>query len=241
MGDKTDELEKNAKDAFEALDEVEAAESAHVKKYSTVWLKAGALKSEKSAAKLSAMSAEFGGDGFVRELREALERGCMVCAFYRKRQMYGCFVFEVNEMTVSDKTSLICRLTRSFVHSSADGLGGEMRSVAQGQLKVRLAEEIMFSDRKCDGYEIDGHIYMFKGNKTYLLKGTMIGLVLGVMYGIILDNLALGICFGVCFGMALSMALFGSSHGRGSSVSEAEKVDDASTAADADKALISQD
>lgn len=154
------------------------------------------------------------------ELRESLKKGLPVYGFFRKKQMWSCFIFEKEEIArdsltpepESGKDMLsIYKLRKYYIHPDVDNLTEDMMEAAHGNMYQNVID--VFGDGKSDGFFLRDKIYVCKRDKTTGAPlGIIIGVALGIVYGMLFDNLALGISIGFCFGISFSMIWGTSTH-----------------------------
>lgn len=154
------------------------------------------------------------------ELRESLKKGLPVYGFFRKKQMWSCFVFEKEEIArdlltpepESGKDVLsIYKLRKYYIHPEVEDLADDMMEVAHSNVYQNVID--VFGDGKSDGFFLRDKIYVCKRDKTTGAPlGIIIGVALGIVYGMLFDNLALGISIGFCFGISFSMIWGTSTH-----------------------------
>ena len=154
------------------------------------------------------------------ELRESLKKGLPVYGFFRKKQMWSCFIFEKEEIArdsltpepESGKDMLsIYKLRKYYIHPDVDNLTEDMMEAAHGNMYQKVID--VFGDDKSDGFLLKDKIYVCKRDKsTGAPLGIIIGVALGIVYGMLFDNLALGISIGFCFGISFSMIWGTSTH-----------------------------
>ena len=188
-----------------------------VKGYSVTAITERMLKKNKLG---DAMTAVCSKKELEEEIRESLEKGLPVYGFFRKKQMWSCFIFEKEEIArdsltpepESGKDMLsIYKLRKYYIHPDVDNLTEDMMEAAHGNVYQKVID--VFGDDKSDGFLLKDKIYVCKRDKsTGAPFGILIGVALGIVYGMMFDNLALGISIGFCFGISFSMIWGTSTH-----------------------------
>ncbi len=154
------------------------------------------------------------------EIRESLKKGLPVYGFFRKKQMWSCFIFEKEEIAKDVLTPepengkdmlSIYKLRKYYIHPDVENLTEDMMEAAHGNVYQKVID--VFGDDKSDGFLLRDKIYVCKRDKsTGAPFGILIGVALGIVYGMLFDNLALGISIGFCFGISFSMIWGTSTH-----------------------------
>ena len=160
------------------------------------------------------------------QIKECNASGLPVVGFFRKKKMFGCFIFEKITIKkdslepipdIDTDTLNIIRIKNCYVHEDAKNVEAEMLEVAHHDAYTVLTESMMNgSDKnKFDGLTWNNLVYVVKKDKKNggYLAGLPIGIALGIVYGMLFENLILGICIGLCLGMCLGMSygnIFGS-------------------------------
>lgn len=188
-----------------------------VKGYSVTAITERTLKKNKLGDVMTAVCSK---KELEEEIRENLKKGFPVYGFFRKKQMWGCFLFDKSDISrkelspepEGDKDTLcIYKLRKSYVHPDAENLHEDMAEVAHSNVYQNVLD--VFGDGKTDGFMWKDRVYVCKREKsTGIPYGLAIGIALGIIYGMLLDNLALGISLGVCFGISFGMIWGTSTH-----------------------------
>lgn len=160
------------------------------------------------------------------QIKECNASGLPVVGFFRKKKMFGCFIFEKATIKkdslepipdIDTDTLNIIRIKNCYVHEDAKNVEAEMLEVAHHDAYTVLTESMMDgSDKnKFDGLTWNNLVYIVKKDKKNggYLAGLPIGIALGIIYGMLFENLILGICIGLCLGMCFGMSygnIFGS-------------------------------
>lgn len=160
------------------------------------------------------------------QIKECNASGLPVVGFFRKKKMFGCFIFEKIAIKkdslepipdIDTDTLNIIRIKNCYVHEDAKNVEAEMLEVAHHDAYTVLTESMMNgSDKnKFDGLTWNNLVYVVKKDKKNggYLAGLPIGIALGIIYGMLFENLILGICIGLCLGMCFGMSygnIFGS-------------------------------
>ena len=160
------------------------------------------------------------------QIKECNASGLPVVGFFRKKKMFGCFIFEKITIKkdslepipdIDTDTLNIIRIKNCYVHEDAKNVEAEMLEVAHHDAYTVLTESMMDgSDKnKFDGLTWNNLVYIVKKDKKNggYLAGLPIGIALGIIYGMLFENLILGICIGLCLGMCFGMSygnIFGS-------------------------------
>lgn len=215
-----------------------------VKGYSVTAITERTLKKNKLG---DAMTAVCSKKELEEEIRENLKKGFPVYGFFRKKQMWGCFLFDKSDISRKElspepeggnDTLTIYKLRKSYVHPDAENVHEDMAEVAHSNVYQSVLD--VLGDGKTDGFMWKDRVYVCKREKsTGIPYGLVMGIALGVIYGMLFDNLALGISLGVCFGISFSM-IWGTSthryavHGMtdGSESEDMENVEDRTEASD---------
>ena len=152
------------------------------------------------------------------ELRGSLKKGLPVYGFFRKKQMWSCFIFEKEEIARDSLTPepesgkdvlSIYKLRKYYIHPEVEDLADDMMEVAHSNVYQNVID--VFGDGKSDGFFLRDKIYVCKRDKTTGAPlGIIIGVALGIVYGMLFDNL--GISIGFCFGISFSMIWGTSTH-----------------------------
>ncbi len=188
-----------------------------VKGYSVIPITERMLKKHKLG---DAMAEVCDVNELENEIRESLKRGLPVYGFFRKKQMWSCFIFEKEEIAKDSLTPepesgkdmlSIYKLRKYYIHPDVDNLTEDMMEAAHGNVYQKVID--VFGDDKSDGFLLKDKIYVCKRDKsTGAPFGILIGVALGIVYGMLFDNLALGISIGFCFGISFSMIWGTSTH-----------------------------
>lgn len=188
-----------------------------VKGYSVTAITERTLKKNKLG---DAMTAVCSKKELEEEIRENLKKGFPVYGFFRKKQMWGCFLFDKSDISRKElspepeggkDTLCIYKLRKAYVHPDAESVYDDMMEVAHSNVYQSVLD--VLGDGKTDGFMWKDRVYVCKREKsTGIPYGLAIGIALGVIYGMVFDNLALGISLGTCFGISFSMIWGTSAH-----------------------------
>lgn len=153
------------------------------------------------------------------EIKEAIETGCPVWGYFKKKQMWSCYIFEkvqIDKATIkpapengNDILNMF-KLKHEYIHPEVEQYYDKMKAGIFTGIKETSLEEGMHTDSK--GTMADGFIW---GNDTYVIKktdksgfpfGILYGLSIGICFGMAMDNIPIGICLGIAIGSGLSTA-----------------------------------
>lgn len=153
------------------------------------------------------------------EIKEAIEADCPVWGYFKKKQMWSCYIFEKVQI---DKSTIkpapengndilnMFKLKHEYIHPEVEQYYDKMKASIFTGIKGTALEGDLHTDSK--EAMPDGFIW---GNDTYVIKktgkngfpfGILYGLSIGILFGIAMDNIPIGICFGIAIGSGLSTA-----------------------------------
>lgn len=148
------------------------------------------------------------------EIREALKNNCPVWGYFKKKQMWSCYIFEkvqiakdsVTPVPQTNKDNLtMYRIKHMYIHPDVEQYSVQMMQGIFSGIK----EHVWFgieNENACDGFIINEKSYVYKRTSD---MGIPIGLCfmgLGLLLGLMMDNMGFGLCIGVGAGFSLSIA-----------------------------------
>lgn len=93
------------------------------------------------------------------EIRESLKKGLPVYGFFRKKQMWSCFIFDKEDIARSELTPepesgkdvlSIYKLRKYYIHPEVEDLADDMMEVAHSNVYQNVID--VFGDGKSDGF-----------------------------------------------------------------------------------------
>ena len=167
-----------------------------------------------------ALNEIIGREQLESEIKTALDEKCPVWGYFKKGQMWSCFIFE---RTTIEKSSItpppetpndtlqMLRLKREHVHPTVTEYYDKMKAGVFTALKSAAMEPETDGKKTLSFTTPDGFIW---GDKTYVIKktksgiptGLLLGLGVGVCFGIAMDSIALGLCMGLAIGLCYGAA-----------------------------------
>ncbi len=148
------------------------------------------------------------------EIREALKNNCPVWGYFKKKQMWSCYIFEkvqiskdsITPAPQTNKDNLIMyRIKHMYIHPDAEQYSGQMMQSVFSCIK----EYVWFgieNGNACDGFIIDEKSYVYKRTTNMGLPIGLCFMCCGLLLGLMMNNIGLGLCIGIGAGFSLNMA-----------------------------------
>ncbi|MDE5565177.1 MAG: hypothetical protein K2I93_08465, partial [Oscillospiraceae bacterium] len=151
-----------------------------------------------------ALSAVTDMEVLAQEIRSAKERHLPVWGYFKKGQLWSCYLFETVQVEKSaveptPKTSRdvlnLCKIKHVYLHPDVEQYADEMMQGIFTSLKEHVLSSPLKGDNSYDGFILNGKVHICRRIHGGIPFGVLC-LVLCLLWGVTMDNMPLGLCIG---------------------------------------------